>query len=175
MDLRLLNRAMRAEAKGLGLCDKWYGEWSEDSSVDELLNKYMKGIDFCIRNDYPSNSTMLEYAGREKLHEHGIFIDEEITESSRGMIVINGHCTGRVNYDGFNVGDVYVLGKSEVTINVSDFAKVFVEVWGDARVTVINKGENRCFVYRHGGEVHTKGDVVIRDKTMEQNAEKTIG
>lgn len=161
-----MNRAMRAEARGLGLCDKWYGEWADDSSVDELLNKYVKGIDFCIGHNYPSNETMLEYAGREKLHEHGIFIDEAVSEHAPATIILNGHCTGRINYDGFSVGSVYVCGISDVTVTVSDFAKVFVEVWDDARVKVVNKGSSRCFVYGHGGKAEIVGDVLIRDKTL---------
>lgn len=164
MEIELLNRAMRAEARGFGLCDEWYGAWADDTGVDELLNKYVRGIDFCIGHSFPDNKVLLKYAGREKLHEHGIYIDEEIIGAASGTVIINGHCTGMLNCDGFSVVNIYLRGDSEITVNVSDFAKVFIELWDDARLTIENNGYSRCFVYRHGGSADAKGDVLIREK-----------
>lgn len=171
MDIELLNRAMRAEARGLGLCDQWFGEWADDADVDELLNKYTRGIDFVIGKKFPGNDVLKKYATKEKLHEHGIYIDEKVdkTATNSPSTILNGTCDGKLTYGSFSVANIYVRDSCDITIEVFDFAKVFVEVYDDARVSFINRGNSRCFVYQHGGEVKTQGDVLVRDKMKNQS------
>lgn len=168
MDLELLNKAMKAEAKSLGLCDKWYEEWSDNTSVDDLLKKYIQGIDFVIDKGFPDDATLKKYAG-DRLHRFGIYIDEEIDDEADNepTLVVNGKCEGVVTYNGFAAGNVYLRGDSDLTVMVYNSAKVFVEVYDNARLQVINDGISKCFVYRHGGRIETVGKVMVRDKTKE--------
>lgn len=167
-DLKLLNLAMRTEARSLGLCDEWFGDWSDDEGVDELLNKMMKGVDFCLKHRFPSNEILLKYAGREKLREHRIFIDDEIDGSGvisgSGVYYIGGGTKGTLVFDGFDVATVYVTDDADVGIHPRGMSKVFVETWHDGRVWMHSVSANRCFVYQHGGDVNVLGDVIVRDK-----------
>lgn len=165
-DLKLLNLAMRVEARGLGLCDQWYGEWSDDESVDELLNKMLRGIDFCLKHRFPDNDVLLRYAGRDKLRSHRIFIDDEIGSevSGSGVYYIGGSTKGTLVFDGFDVATVYVTDDADVNIHVNGLSKVFVETWHNGRVWLDNATTNRCFVYQHGGDAIVLGDVIVRDK-----------
>lgn len=166
MDLELLNKAMRAEARSLGLCDKWFGEWADDTGIDELLNKYTKGIDFVIDKGFPDDDTLLKYAGKDNLRNHGIYINDylDVCDADVPTLVINGSCTGDITYTGYHVANIYVRGKSDVTIKVKDSAKVFVEVYDDAKVLVRNYGDSLCFAYRYGGTVDSHGNVLVREK-----------
>ena len=166
MDLELLNKAMRAEARGLGLCDKWYGEWADDTGIDELLNKYTRGIDFVIDKGFPDDSTLLKYAGAEMLHAHGIYINEciDIVNADVPAVVVNGSCSGEICFSDYHVANIYVRGNSNVLIKVKDSAKVFVEVYDDAKVLVRNYGDSLCFAYRYGGYVESYGNVLVREK-----------
>lgn len=165
MDLELLNKAMKAEAKSLGLCDEWFGEWSENTSIDGLLQKYIRGIDFVIEKGFPDNETLKKYAG-DRLHYFGIYVDEEINDEADNAptLVINGKCEGVVTYNGFSAGNIYLRGESDLTIMVYNSAKVFVEVYDNARLQIINDGISKCFVYKHGGRIEPIGKVMVRDK-----------
>ena len=50
---RDLNIALREMARKAGLCDKWYEEWKDDDTIDKCLERYVKGYDFAVKNDYP--------------------------------------------------------------------------------------------------------------------------
>lgn len=165
MDDLELNKTLRRNARNNGLCDQWFAAWRDDMTKDELLNMYIKGIDFSIENDWVSNDFIKDNFPHDMLGEHGVFIDEqELSERNLPNVVLNGCCTGELEYDVFNVGNIYVRHESDVTITVWDFAKCFIEVYDKAKVKVINYSNSRVFVYKHGGEVETEGDVLVRRK-----------
>ena len=165
MDNIELNKTLRHMARNHGLCDAWYGEWRNDTTNDELLNMYVRGIDFSINNDWITNDFAKEHFTEEELAEHGIFFDkQELKEYNLPNLILNGSCSGIAEYNHFSVGNVYVRHKSKVKITVWDFAKCFIEVYDNAEVEVINYANNRVFVYQHGGNVKTKGDVLVRKK-----------
>lgn len=152
-------------ARKNGLCDEWFGKWREDMDDDELLNMYVKGIDFSIEKDWVSNDFAKENFDADTLAEHGIFIDrKELVERNLPNLILNGTSEGRVDYDHFNVGNVYARHGSRVKVIVWDFAKVFIEMYDDAEVDVVNYSNNRVFVYKHGGKVTCEGDVLVRKK-----------
>lgn len=65
---------MKSQAINLGLCKEWTNEWGEPDKY-ELCEKYIRGIDFCLLNRYPSNEIIKkEFTGvREKFN---IFVDD---------------------------------------------------------------------------------------------------
>lgn len=157
--------AIREMARENGLCDEWYNKWTDDLTDDELLNMYVKGIDFSIGNDWISNEFAKENFDEDTLAEHGIFIDHrKLFEENAPVLILNGHCKGRADYFGFQVGNVYVRDESEVNITVDGMARCFVEVYDNAVVNVVNNSGNKVFVYRHGGKVTTTGNVLVREK-----------
>ena len=49
-----LSEELKSQAIGLGLCEQWTNSWGNPSE-QELINKFLHGIDFCIKHDYPTN------------------------------------------------------------------------------------------------------------------------
>lgn len=49
-----LSAKMKSQAVGLGLCQQWTDEWADGTSKDELVEKFVRGIDFCIEHNFPS-------------------------------------------------------------------------------------------------------------------------
>lgn len=47
---------MKNEAVSLGLCDKWQEEWTAQTTKEEMIEKFIRGQDFCIKHDWPSVS-----------------------------------------------------------------------------------------------------------------------
>lgn len=134
MEGKELSVTLREMARSQGLCNEWYGEWKDETDVDELLEKYVRGIDFAIEHDYPSLEFARKYFAskpmKEALHRHNIYLDEEVNlvESNSGVWVLLGKCTGRITFDAWAVANVYVRHESNVRIDAEDLSRVFVSV-----------------------------------------------
>ena len=164
MDNKNLNIALRERARDLGLCDQWYEEWDLNSPKEVLINKYIKGIDFCIKNDYPKLDFIKAVFTGQELADNGIFADCNIVMSNAKSAVLLGKSNGIIRYDGLNTGNVYLRHQSELTIEATGVARVFVEVYEGCRINVVATGIAKVFVYWHGGTVNASGNVTVRDK-----------
>jgi len=157
-----LNRTLREQARNLGLCDQWYKDWGMLESRQQLIEKYIRGIDFCIKHDYPS----LDFA-RENFPLHlrlsnGIFIDDNVDASNLKIAVLLGKSEGDLRYDGLRSCNVYVRHNSKVNIEAKDGAKVFVETYEDCQVETHTDSISKIFVYRHGGTC--TGNAIIKER-----------
>ena len=118
-------------ARGLRLCDKWYGEWSDDSTIDECLERYVKGFDFCVKNDWPPLDFIRRNFRREDLHRHHIYLDEEVRiDGGNGYYIFLGDCKGEINFFGLYAATVYVMHGSNILVRGGEGAKVFVSLYG---------------------------------------------
>lgn len=127
---RELNIALREMARSHGLCDEWYSLWSDDSTIDECLDRYVRGFDFAVEKDYPSLSFIREYFDRETLHRHNIYLDENVDISAdRGHYVFLGSCKAKVKVSGLKVVAVYVRHDSIVDVSATLGAKVFASYY----------------------------------------------
>ena len=66
-DLSVMLREM-ARSQKTPLCDEWYGKWQDNTDVDELLDKFVSGFDFCVENDYPPLDFIRDNFTKEDLH-----------------------------------------------------------------------------------------------------------
>lgn len=123
-----LNITLREMARKAGLCDKWYEEWKNDDSIDVCLDRYVKGFDFAVKNDYPPLDFIRDNFRKEDLHRHNIYLDEkvEIKGARSGYYVFLGNCTGTIEAHGFNVVSCYLRHDSKVDVSSLDSARVFV-------------------------------------------------
>ena len=118
------------------LCGEWTEAWKDDSNLDELLDKFVEGQDFCIKNNYPT----LEFSRkhftdkRDVLHKHHIYFDEEVKveDAESGTYIFVGACTGTITFKGFAVGTVYLRHTSNIKVCSYDNAKVFVSKYDDS-------------------------------------------
>ena len=123
-----LNITLREMARKAGLCDKWYEEWKDDDSIDVCLDRYVKGFDFAVKNDYPPLDFIRDNFRKEDLHRHNIYLDEEveIKGARSGYYVFLGKCTGSIETHGFNVVSCYLRHDSNVDVSSLGSARVFV-------------------------------------------------
>ncbi len=159
-----LSNELKTQAIGLGLCEQWTKAWGNPNK-QELINKFLHGIDFCIKHDYPTNEFIKKNFEKEILHRNNIFVDEDVQKrNARQIVVLQGRCTGTLLYDGMTSADVYVRHDSEVTIDCNRLSKVFISVYDRAKVNVIQKDGASVYVYLHGSncEVKAEGDVMTR-------------
>lgn len=160
-----ISKELKEEAIKLGLCEKWQSEWNNPDK-DELVQKYVKGIDFCIYNDFPSIEYMKDNF-QSVMDKHGVFVDNVVKLINRDTVVLNGECEGDVTYDGISIGRIYCRHDSSIKLIVKDDSKVFISIYDNARVDIECQDNAKVYVYKYGGLVKSLGNVIIRDKNLE--------
>ncbi len=159
-----LSDKMKEEAVSLGLCAQWTVEWQDNSSKDEMVEKFVKGIDFCIGRNWPSTKDMKKYFG-DVMHNHGVYVDENAWLKSPKIVILNGECVAHVDYDWMDSGEIYVRHNSSLYLKVNGLSRVFVNLHDDSELHVECEDSAKCFVYQYGGKVvKAAGNVVIRDR-----------
>lgn len=130
-----LSETLKQQAVDLGLCRPWTEAWG-DCDQQELIDKYKKGIDFCIDKQYPSNEFIKTNFDRALLNANLIFVDEHIRldDAPSGIYILNGECSGTIRFAPWTAATVYVRHTSNVRIIAGDFAKVFVRLYDEAEV-----------------------------------------
>ena len=165
---RELNKLLKDGAVLLGLCDKWQDEWDIRSTKEELINKYIKGIDFCIKHDYPSKDFIKDCFPKYLLNSKGIFVDEKNGDSDdfskAETVVLLGECRAAICYSSPCSKSVYIRHKSYADISVLGGAVAFIEMYDDSHLNLYTDMDSKAFVYLHGGSVESAGNVVVRDR-----------
>ncbi len=159
-----LSNKMKNEAVSLGLCAQWTAEWQDNSSKDEMVEKFVRGIDFCIGRNWPSTDVMKKCFG-DVIHNHGVYVDENVVLKNPKTVVLNGECVANIEYEWMDSGEIYVRHNSSLYLKVKGLSRVFVNLHDDAEAHIEVEDSARVFVYQYGGKVvETKGDVIIRDR-----------
>lgn len=158
-----LSARMKKEAVELGLCDQWTREWEDGTTKDEMVDKFVRGLDFCIEHDWPTTDVMKKEFG-DVIHRHGVWVDEAMSANNPDTAILNGSCDGRITVDGFGVSSIYVRHKSRLKLTVKDMAYAAVSLYDEANVDIDCQG-GKCFVYKRGDnvKVKTQGGVKIRE------------
>lgn len=139
MIMENLSDILKSEAVERDLCQQWQAEWADDSSQQELIEKYKRGLDFIIKQgEWPGNGFIKANFDRELLRANLIFVDEDIdmNDAESGVYILNGECSGTIRFAPWAAATVYVRHTSNVRIIANDFAKVFVRLYDEAGAVV---------------------------------------
>lgn len=159
-----LGKKLKSQAEMLGACDKGLDNL-EKLNEQELVNRYIHFIEFAIDKNFPSNEFIKENFDRSLLEHNNIYVDSVIERrNARQVVVVQGSSSGVLLYDGYTTADVYVRHNSEITIDCTRMSKVFISVYDNAKVKVLQRDGASVYVYLHGDNcvVDTDGDVMTR-------------
>ena len=146
-----LNKDLRDAAIRFGLCTEWTNDWSENHNKQELIEMWLRGIDFAISHNYPSNEFIKENFSAELLKENNVFIDSIIREYNLNRIAMAcGNSEGELVFDRFSSCDMYIRHTSKVHFDVSQVAKVFINLYDNAEITIKQSDIAKVYVYLHG-------------------------
>lgn len=160
-----LSDKMKSEAVSLGLCAQWTADWEDNSSKDEMIEKFISGIDFCIARNWPSCEIMKKYFG-DRMHDHGVYVDENVNLYSPKTLVLNGECVADITYGETSSGEIHVRHNCTLNLKVDFLSRVFVNVYDNAKVNIKCDYSSKVFVYQYGGKIgEIKGNnIIIRDR-----------
>lgn len=146
-----LNDQLKKDGKAKGLCRDYQRKIGASRSIEDLVKLFIKGIDFCVINNYPTLDFMREHF-KGKSEPFGGFVDDDVPElKNMPDVVLNGHCRAFLEYDGYQVARVVARHTSEAAITVSERAIVTVDAFDTVKLTVaVAGGDAKVFVNKYG-------------------------
>lgn len=147
-----LSNVLREIGRAQGMCNEYYEKWFEDTDMEQMLDMFKSGQDFCIEHDYPSLEFIRKNFDRGVLASHGIYVDEkldlDITQS--GIYIFLGKCNGRVHFREWCAADVYLRHDSDIEIESSDMAKVYINLYENSNIRgrLVNGYSARLYDHR---------------------------
>lgn len=124
-----------------GLCRLWQGKLKAGLSTEELAKLYIKGIDFCISEDFPTLDFLREHF-KGKCEPYGVYVDDDVPNIKNAPnLVLNGACRAMLEYDGFTVSNLYVRHNSEVAVIASDNAMLTIDLFDNAKLHISVVGD----------------------------------
>lgn len=158
-----LSDKYKQKAIELGLCKEWTDAWKDNSSKAEMLQKFVRGNDFCIKHDFPSVEDLKEDAG-ELINEYGVYCDQKVLIDNKNFIMLCGKCDADIYVDGI-MCDIYIRHDSEAKIHVQGAGKAFIRMYDRSYADIDTYKYSKAYVYDYcGATVKIDGNVVMRDR-----------
>lgn len=168
--MKILTKELAKQAKANGICTPWHKELLklQDADVGALAEMYLKGIDFCLSNDYPGNDFLREHF-KGKMERYGIFLDDNINIKDKPKCVCLGTTCGRIEASGFNVCEIFIKHESGVNVIAKDNAFVMIDIFDNANVSVYASDRAKVCINRYGGRISEIATDDARVKIREKN------
>lgn len=172
-----LSIKLRTDARKLGLCDKWFGEWKDDTSRKELIEKFIHGLDFCIERRWPAKQFILHHFDQQLLRDNGILVDDIRSypvrnQESRRLIyltdyVLIGESSTVIRYSFRpHMCNVWARDTSKVKVDVKYGAFILIHLFDKAQADVVTDLVSKVTVIRHSSDttVTKQGCVTVKDE-----------
>lgn len=144
-----LSKELAKQAKKKGICKEWHARLKSLSDRQAMVDMYLRGIDFCLKNDYPGNNFIKAHFG-DIAPLNGVFVDNCIDVENRPKCVCLGQTFGKVMTNGFNVCEIFVKHDAEINVVAADNAFVMVDVFDNAVVNIHAQDRAKICVNQYG-------------------------
>lgn len=149
-----IGEELAKQAKKNGICKIWYHDLKKTTDTDKLLDMYIRGIDFCLEKNYPSNDYIRKnFVG--KMEAFGVHLDENIRIINEKKVVALGNCVGTVETSGFATSEVFIKHESVLLITASDHSFIMIDLFDQAELSVIANDDAKVCVNYYGGILKT--------------------
>lgn len=149
MDNHELNKCLKKKAIELGLCKQWQSKWEQDWPQEKLIEKYYEGIDFCLRNNFPSDDFIQAHIPQNFLRANGFYINDIRSGLNHTYSIIKKESIVTLRYNASNIGTVYVTDYSELNLTAKNRSFVIVHALGNAIITAHATDNAKITVIQH--------------------------
>lgn len=158
-----LSKELARQAKAKGICTPWHNELLNLQNKEAMVEMYLKGIDFCLANDYPQNDFIREHF-KGVMEKQGVFLDDDIKVENMPKCVCLGKTCGRIEVKGYEVCEIFVKHNSKLNVVAKDNAFVMIDIYDDAVISVYASNRAKVCVNHHGGSInrYATNDAVIK-------------
>lgn len=161
---------LKSDGIAKGLCQEWQKKLHPGVSTKRLASLFVRGIDFCVKNDYPTLEFMRDnFKGR--CEQYGVFVDGVANNDNMPDVVLNGECKCTLSYYGYSVSRVVVRHSSSAIISVFGSAHVTIDTFDNSTIKLYVSGtKSRVLVNKYGNsKVESTGNgvkVVVKNKNI---------
>lgn len=135
-----LAKQLKTDGIAKGLCQQYQGLIERCENTGQLVGLFFRGIDFCIKKDYPTLDFIRENF-KGKCEAYGVFVDAEIQDLKNAEnVALNGDCKAMLEYDGYSVSNLFVRHNSQVSVNVSGRAVLDIDAFDNSNLVVAVAG-----------------------------------
>ena len=171
-----LSKILREDARKIGLCDMWYGQWTDDTDKDELVSKFFRGLDFCIKHRWPSKSFITQHFSQDFLRDNGILVDDTrsypVRDENRRLVHLkefvligDSHTTVRYAYRP-HMCNIWACDNSTVKVDVKYGAFIMIHLFDNTSADIKTDLVSSVTVIRHSrkAKVKKEGVVTVKDE-----------
>lgn len=148
-----LSKTLAKEAKKKGICKEWHTALKSLKDRKAMVEMYLRGIDFCLKNDYPANDFIKAHFG-DIAPQMGVFVDCEICVENSPKCVCLGATFGIIKADSFNVTEIFAKHQAELNVVAADNAFLMLDVFDDAVVNIHAHNRVKVCVNQYGGHIN---------------------
>lgn len=145
-----LTKELARQARKHGICEQWLSELKTLNDKRELVAMYLRGIDFCLRNNYPSNEFIKANFG-DICPEMGVYVDRCIDVANVRPCVCLGVTFGKYTIDNYCAGEIYVKHNTHIDIIAKGNAFLMVNLFENAVVNIYANDHAKICVNQFGG------------------------
>ena len=141
MEQKELVNQLKADGTEKGLCQLYQLKLRGCKDVEALVKLFIKGIDFCVNNNYPTLEFMRQNF-KGKAEAYGGYVDDEVNEVNQPNAVLNGECKGKLKYTGYSVSRLILRHTSKAAVNVEDHAYLTIDAFDNTHLYLAVAGSN---------------------------------
>lgn len=161
-------RELAKQAKVKGICEEWHKQLKDLTDKHDMVDMYIRGIDFCLSNEFPGN----EYIRKNFkgiMEEQGVFLDDNITLVNFRRCVALGTTKGSIKTTLYKVCEVFAKHESRLNVIAEDNAFVEIDMFDNSVVSVVSSGKAKVYINHYGGNItiNEQGESTI--KIVEKN------
>lgn len=163
-----LNNELAKQAKIHGICDDWYLQLKNETEIDKMIEMYIKGIDFCLSNNFPSND-FIRKNFKGKMESHGIYLDEDFNVVSMPKVVSLGKCGGIIEADNFDICEIFIKNESNIKVIARANSFIMIDIFDNTNLEIVASDNARVCVNHYGGIIYQSSSDKSTIKIIEKN------
>ncbi|MFB5946128.1 hypothetical protein [Albibacterium profundi] len=144
-----INKELAAKARKLDICKPWLQMLKEAKDKHSLMKMFVKGIDFCLANNFPSVE-YLEKHGQEVTDEYGVHVNKTVKKTDSPFTVLLGESKAELTNNGFSFSQIFIKHDSIVDITATGNSLTIVDVFDDSVLIGTVSDSATMVIYKYG-------------------------
>ncbi|OPC66402.1 hypothetical protein DSC47_09885 [Elizabethkingia miricola] len=133
------------------------------ATMKEYCEMFFKGSDWAMEKDFPSLGLLRKY---KTASHYGLYTDAKVKKENAKQIAFFGDSVAELEYNEYNIGEVYIRHKSKVKIIAKEHSIVHITLADGATVEIEAEENAKVTMYQYGGAV--KGNATIHQRSWEK-------
>lgn len=144
-----INKELASIAKKLDICKPSYEMLNKAESKDAMMQMFVKGIDFCLANDFPSVE-YLEKHGEGITEKYGVHVNKTVECINSPFTVLLGESKAVISNNEYSFSQLFIKHQSSVDIELTDNSFTVIDVFDDSVLIGTASGNSRVLINKYG-------------------------